>query len=147
MKWKNPTPVSVLLVPVNDPITGRVGILIGERGINPQKGLYGLPGGFVDPSDPTLEYAALRELQEETGLSVNIENISLFSSYSDTRCMLAFNRSNQILFLQQVEEDFVPCHECPAVRVAWEPEKLCFTSHTEALAKWFRWAETPEFMR
>ncbi|WP_375748592.1 NUDIX domain-containing protein [Vibrio sp. HN007] len=39
-------------------------ILIAIRGRNPGKGMWDLPGGFVDP-DESLEQAVVRELKEE----------------------------------------------------------------------------------
>ncbi len=41
-------------------------ILLGRKKTDP-KGLWRLPGGFVDPSDSSLEVAAARELREEVG--------------------------------------------------------------------------------
>ncbi len=52
-------------------------LLLIERGIEPYKGMWVLPGGFVR-IDESLEAAALRELTEESG----VENIYLEQLYS-----------------------------------------------------------------
>ena len=45
-------------------------VLLIKRGRTPGKGLYALPGGFVNQNE-TLQECALRELKEETGLVVD----------------------------------------------------------------------------
>ncbi len=55
-------------------------ILLIERGIEPYKGKWALPGGFLNPEE-SAEIGALRELQEETGLAnVYIEQFHTYSA-------------------------------------------------------------------
>jgi len=55
-------------------------ILLIERKNSPYKGLFALPGGFVD-MDETLKVAAERELQEETGLKgVELQQLYAFDA-------------------------------------------------------------------
>ena len=48
--------------------SSRLKVLLIQRGHDPYKGTWALPGGFVDMEEPLVE-AALRELKEETGVS------------------------------------------------------------------------------
>ena len=55
-------------------------MLLIERGSDPFKGSWALPGGFVD-MDENLEQAALRELEEETGVrDLYVEQLYTFGA-------------------------------------------------------------------
>jgi 8-oxo-dGTP diphosphatase len=62
-------------------INDRNEILLVQRGNEPFKGCWALPGGFME-MDETLEHAAVRELEEETGLKVEEKSIRLVGVYS-----------------------------------------------------------------
>ena len=57
---------------------GRLGVLLIERGEEPFKGAWALPGGFLRP-DETIEQCAQRELAEEAGVDTLVELIGTFS--------------------------------------------------------------------
>ena len=55
-------------------------VLLIERGIEPYKGHWAFPGGFLNPNE-SAETGALRELKEETGIeSTYIEQFHTYSS-------------------------------------------------------------------
>ena len=57
----------------------RLQVLLVERGVEPYKGRWAFPGGFLR-MDETAEEGALRELREETGLeSAYIQQLHAFS--------------------------------------------------------------------
>jgi 8-oxo-dGTP diphosphatase len=70
--YRNPTPTVDIIIEIGDAI-----VLIERK--NPPYG-WALPGGFVDYGE-SYEKAAVREAEEETGLSVT--DLRQFHTYSD----------------------------------------------------------------
>jgi NAD+ diphosphatase len=76
--YGNPKPcVAVLIVQQGQ-------LLLARRGVEPAKGMWDIPGGFIDGGE-TAEEAAVREMLEETGLQVKITQYlgSLSDTYGD----------------------------------------------------------------
>ena len=65
--YENPVPASCLVV-----VDNRNQVLLVKRSVAPKIGWWCLPGGFMELGE-TPEAAALRELQEETGLAGDID--------------------------------------------------------------------------
>lgn len=61
-----------------DKSKGHLSILLVERKNGPFKGMWALPGGFIE-EDETVDYGALRELKEETGLDLEMEQFRVYS--------------------------------------------------------------------
>ena len=57
-------------------------VLLIERGIEPYKGCWAFPGGFLN-MDETTEMGALRELKEETGFDVKVDFLEQLGCFSD----------------------------------------------------------------
>lgn len=61
-------------------VGGKVHVLLIERDRHPYRGLWALPGGFVEP-DEDLEDAARRELGEETGVLLRSGELRQLGAY------------------------------------------------------------------
>ena len=73
--WRNPLPVALVMMPIIGR-DGRTGLLTVRRGIEPQLGEIGLPGGFIEEGE-SWQQAAVRELWEETGLRADVAEVEL----------------------------------------------------------------------
>lgn len=76
--YKYPRPALTVDALVYVKENGSFSVLLIQRGIEPFKGKWALPGGFVN-MDELLETACKRELEEETGLQV--EQMTQFKTF------------------------------------------------------------------
>ena len=107
-------------------------ILITRRAINPGRGLWTFPGGFVDFGE-TVTDAALRETFEETGLKVELLGLLNVYSYPGAPVIIVYRARVTGGTLTICEEndalEWVTAQDIP-----WDG--LAFPSTREALREW-----------
>lgn len=124
LSFRNPLPVAVLLLPVDD------GLLYVRRLLPPVGGLA-LPGGFVDFGE-SWQQACARELFEETQLRVDPALVTLFDVRSaPDGTLLVFGRAPKLA--SRDLPPFVPTNETAARVVLAGPQETAFPLHTEAV--------------
>lgn len=128
-QWRNPIPVAVVLMPVDG------GVLTVRRVIPPGAGKLALPGGFVDWGESWQE-AAVREMKEETGLVVSVDELSLLRIVTVGGVMLMFCQTQPRRW-SELELILDPAEVGEAVLVEQACE-LAFPTHSEVLADFFR---------
>jgi len=90
-------------------------VLLIERGREPFKGKWALPGGFIE-MDEELETACQRELEEETGLKVGeLKQFKAFGSVDrDPR-----HRTISVLFYAFTDAELLACAGDDAANAQW----------------------------
>ncbi|WP_297086153.1 NUDIX hydrolase [uncultured Draconibacterium sp.] len=113
-----------------------VSVLLIERGREPFKNKWALPGGFID-MDETLEASCIRELKEETGLE--LDAMKQFRAYDainrDPR-----HRTISVVFAAQLSKEQAVVGSDDAAQARWfsinELPELAF-DHAQILADYF----------
>ena len=92
-------------------------VLLIQRGIDPFKGCWTFPGGFMN-MDETTEQCAIRELEEETGLRLSkIQQIGAYSKVDrDPR-----GRTITVAYLAIVDAPVAVTGQDDAARAQWFP--------------------------
>lgn len=128
--WRNPAPVAVLVVPVDD------GVVVIRRGIPPQLGKLALPGGFIDHGE-SWQAAAARELREECGIELAADRIRMLDVRSppDGTLVIVFGEAPRL-----TAADLAPWEANDEVLerlVIRAPTELAFPLHTDVLRAYF----------
>jgi len=118
-------------------------VLLIERGIEPYKGKWALPGGFVN-IDELLETACKRELKEETGLEV--KSMKQFKTYDainrDPR-----HRTISVIYSTEIPHKTKVKGSDDAAHAEWFPVNnlpdMAF-DHSKILSDFFSWYYFPE---
>ena len=92
-------------------------VLLSERGLDPYKGCWAFPGGFMN-MDETTEECAIRELEEETGMKVTeIQQIGAYSKVDrDPR-----GRTITVAYLIVVDAPVAVIGQDDAAKAQWFP--------------------------
>lgn len=126
--YLNPLPVVVLLVPVDG------GLVVARRNIEPRRGTFVLPGGYLDLGE-TWQQGAQREMFEETGIMVDVEGITLYdvSNGLDNTLVIVGLASNQpASCLQPFSSE-----ETQEIGLIREPVQLGFPLHNLLVKRYF----------
>jgi bifunctional NMN adenylyltransferase/nudix hydrolase len=97
-------------------------VLMVKRKAEPGKGLFALPGGFLNAAtDASMQSAAIRELREETGIKVPVP--VLVGSIKNQRVFDAINRSARGRTITHAFVFVLPDGDLPKVKGADDAEK------------------------
>ena len=128
ISYLNPLPVVVGLLPMAR------GVVVIRRNIEPQKGTLTLPGGYLDLGE-TWQHGVSRELEEETGIAVAEELISLYDVHAgldDTLVIFGLAAPLSVELLQPFSSA-----ETQEVVLIEEPMELGFPLHTDVIKRFF----------
>lgn len=132
--YHNPTPVAVAIVKVmtNEGIK----ILTVTRGLPPCIGELCLPGGYVD-SYENAQMAAARELFEETGLDLAVNDFTIVDSkVSQRNTILIFCEYNYVLNEVDIDWSFKN-EETLDLSLGNGSTNYCFNTHNDIMYRYF----------
>jgi ADP-ribose pyrophosphatase YjhB (NUDIX family) len=126
--YRNPVPAAGVILP------GPRGVLMVKRRVDPMAGAWCLPAGFMEYGE-TPERCAVRELEEETGVSARITRLfGVYAGLDDprVRTVLILYMAERIGGRLKPGDDAIEARYFTAVNL---PQQIAFASHRRALAE------------
>ena len=113
-------------------------VVLVRRGMNPMRGYWSLPSGYVE-RDEAPDQTAVRELEEETGLRVAVDNLLNVYSFSHEG---TGGRGVLVLYAAHVVGGHLQAGDDAAEVGTYGPQELpediAFDTHIQALRDWRR---------
>ncbi len=125
--WNNPLPVAAAIVPHKSG-----GIVLVKRGVEPRKGSWCLPAGFMEVGE-TPEQGAVRESGEEAKIEIEVERLIYTFAPQNTPQVLLFFVAKEI---DQTPAPGSDATESRVFQLDELPEDMAFSSHVEAIKRW-----------
>lgn len=129
IEYRNPKVVAGAIPTQN----GKVVLL--RRGIEPQKGFWTYPAGFVELGE-TIPSAAARECLEETGLQIKVGELLGVYSYADAGVVMIIYFAEVISGIPTICRETLEIQNYNIQDIPWE--ELAFRSTRDALQDWVK---------
>ncbi|MEO6513971.1 MAG: NUDIX domain-containing protein [Candidatus Saccharimonadales bacterium] len=91
--------------------------LFSKRGIEPNKGKYDFPGGFIEYAEDPYQ-ACIREIAEETGVNIQRKDMTLLTAYG-AEYIPNVSVIDLIFVTTRWQGDFVPADD--SAKLEWKP--------------------------
>ena len=135
--YANPLPAAAVLLERLDDERGEPAVLLLRRTVDPGRGAWDLPAGYLEANE-SFEAGALREAEEETGIAVRLVGLAGVYHSEMANAVTVVYRAQPIDALAPVTPDaesddhaWVRRSEVPR----WLP-RMAFPSMRNALADW-----------
>lgn len=130
--YLNPRVVAAA-VPERDGAAGRPDLLLMRRALEPRRGAWTMPGGFVEVGEST-EEAAARESEEEVGLAVEVTGLLGVYSRPAVGIVVVVYRSRALGDEPQPGVEALDARWFTADAIPWDD--LAFETTLRALRDW-----------
>jgi ADP-ribose pyrophosphatase YjhB (NUDIX family) len=147
--WQNARPVVVFLQPVL--VSGGLGVAVARRGIVPDKGVFVLPGGFLEKGETSTQ-AAAREFGEEAGVT----GLARAASCRLIGDLPSSSKQHQLLFVVNTaslaQQDFDKLRDTDemydwSIRTREDGPALGWSTHEAVVARWLSLTSGTSMMR